>query len=321
MKKIALLWPLCLLGCAHVQVTHGEISTLQIVQPSTDNERWYLTSDLGLSGVWFVDTGYPITTCDQDLVDALQLKTYGTVRYRGSAGKGVATKATLPDLRIGEHQVSGLTCMVRDLDASSSISDSPEVPVVGVLGMDLLRHFRFSFDAKERVLSLERPSKPVDLPTKTSNAAIKKRLNMKVTIADTAVRVLVDSGSTDTQIPGRRLGLQPSKIHVGATMRGSGGVGWQVQDLVHYQETVRIDPYAYWTVELTEALSSRALLGLDILNQANQTWDPSHRRALIVWAERGRSHPWSASLPMSIQPSESSPSSRTIDAESAGGNE
>ena len=211
--------------------------------------------------------------------------------------------------------------MVRDLDTSSSITDPPEVPVVGVLGMDLLRHFRFSFDAKERVLSLERPSKPVDLPTKTNRAAFSKRLNTSVSIVDKPVRVLVDTGATDTQIPGKRLGLKPSKIHVGATMRGSGGVGWTVHDLTHYQETVRIDPYAYWTVELTESLSPPALLGLDILNYANQTWDPTYRRALIVWADRGRNRPWTPTLPISVQPSESSPSSRTTDASSAGGKE
>jgi predicted aspartyl protease len=321
MKVCSLVVLLTVSGCAHLKVSYGESSTFQVVQPSTDNERWYLTSSLGGDGLWFVDTGYPITTCDQHLVDSLQLKTRGRQRYHGSTGTGVATYATLPDLQIGSHQVSDLKCMVRDLDASSSISSPPEVPVVGVLGMDLLRHFRFSFDAQERVLSLEEPSEPVDLPTATNRAALKKRLQMKISIQDKPVRVLVDTGSTDTQIPGKRLGLQPSKIHVDATLRGSGGLGWRVTDLIHYQETVRIDPYAYWTVELTESLSPPALLGLDILNHANQTWDPSSARSLIVWAERGRSHPWNETLPAAVQPSSSSPSSRTIEASSAGGNE
>ena len=321
MKTTVFLLLLSAMGCTHTKISYGETSTLQIVQPSTDSERWYVTNSLGGVGLWFVDTGYPITTCDQTLVDTLGLKTRGKIRYRGSAGSGVATKATLPDIEVGEHNVSGLTCMVRDLDASSSIASAPEVPIVGVLGMDLLRHFRFSFDAEERVLSLEKPSKPTDLPTITNRASLKKQLKMTVSIVDKPVRVLVDTGATDTQIPGKRLGLQPSKIHVGATMRGSGGVGWKVQDLTHYQETLRIDPYAYWTAELTESLSPPALLGLDILNHANQTWDPSYRRALIVWAERGRSRPWSETLSISVQPSVSSPSSRTIDASSAGGNE
>lgn len=317
------LWLLAMLhagGCAHLNISYGDPTTLDIVQPSTDSERWYVTSSLGGPGIWFVDTGYPITTCDASLVESLQLPTRGKRRYRGSAGTGVATTTTLPDIQIGTHTVSGLSCMVRDLDASSSIADAPEVSVVGVLGMDLFRHFRFSFDAEERVLSLEKPTTPTDLPTRTNRATLKKRLTVMVSIADKPVRVLVDTGATDTRIPGKRLGLRPSKIHVGATMRGSGGVGWTVQDLTHYQETVRIDPYAYWTVELTEALSTPHLLGLDILNNANQTWDPTRGRALILWSERGRNRPWSSTQPISVQPS-SSPSNRTIEASSAGGNE
>ena len=80
-----------LAACAPVhrwQVDFGEPSALPIVHPSNDRERWYVVADLGEPGehVFFFDTGYGTTTCDDDFVASLGLTPRGQVRVRGEAG-------------------------------------------------------------------------------------------------------------------------------------------------------------------------------------------------------------------------------------------
>src|SRR5690554_1990050 len=78
-------------GCLHAGprvVRYGEPEPVPIVHTSVDRTRWYVTVDAGPHGerLFFFDTGYSTTTCDDDLVEELGLTTRGQAKVRGEAG-------------------------------------------------------------------------------------------------------------------------------------------------------------------------------------------------------------------------------------------
>ena len=138
-------------ACAPVhrwQVDYGEPTALPIVHPNNDRDRWYVVADLGEPGehLFFFDTGYGTTTCDDDFVASLGLEPRGRVRVRGEAGTVDAGRVKLPPITLGGHQLNNVWCLVRDLNSTSSIRDPGEVPVAGVLGADVLSPFVAEID-------------------------------------------------------------------------------------------------------------------------------------------------------------------------------
>ena len=281
------------LGRADVQYA-ADLAVLPLVQPSTDTRRWYvpLHSDTAGDYLLFVDTGYTYTTCDDDFVAALGLTTRGRGSVRGELGKLPTSKAKLPTLQLGEHLVSGLTCQVRDLGATSSIDDPDEVPVAGVLGMDVLRRFVVTFDPADGTMALQPPSDGA-LPDAGEGVVVLKREflfgNRSVLPLHLDGRVVwpvVDTGATDTYVDGERLGLEPSEVQANATLRGSGGTGSSVRTLVHYDiADVRLGEVAIGAVELTDRRRSGGvdgLLGLDVLGAVLAEYDWANGRARFV---------------------------------------
>lgn len=269
-------------------------ATLPLVQPTTDGRRWYvpLHSEVAGDHLLFVDTGYSYTTCDDGFVEALGLPTRGRVRVRGELGTLPTTKANLPPLRIGKHLVEGVTCQVRDLGTTSSLTDPEEVPIAGVLGMDVLRRFAVVFDPEAGTVRLDAPDLG-RLPKEGEGVVrLKRELGLGIRVV-LPVRFdahelwpVLDTGATDTYIDGVRLGLEPSEIIAGATLRGTGGTGSTRRDLVHYDiEGVGLGDLALGPVELTDRPKnpgSDGLLGLDVLGRVRAEYDWGGRRARFV---------------------------------------
>ena len=294
----ACLWPACAYRLGPPRVHYADdVATLPLVQPTTDPRRWYVpvSSEVAGDHLLFVDTGYTFTTCDDDFVAALGLATRGSVPVRGELGKLPTTKANLPPLLIGGHRSEGVTCQVRDLGSTSSLDDPDEVPIAGVLGMDVLRRFRVAFDPAEGTVELAPPDH-APLP-KEGEGIVKLKRELRVGIRvvlpvgfdDLEQWPILDTGATDTYIDGQRLGLEPSEIVSGATLRGTGGSGTERRDLIHYDiGRVQLGSLHLGPVELTDRPrrgGTDGLLGLDVLGQLRAEYDWSGRRARFVVVE------------------------------------
>ncbi len=286
-------------GCAWKlgphRVTHGAATDVAMVRPSTDGDRWYVPVDSDTLGpmVWFVDTGYSYTTCDDSLVSGLALRTRGKVRSRGELGAVVNTKAQLPPLELGGHQVEGLVCMVRDLGRTSSISDPAEVPVAGVLGIDVLRRFRVVFDAELGVVRLLDPDGVEPLPRKGDAVVRMRRQNLfgmrvvvPVEVAGEMARPLLDTGASRTYVDGARLDLDPSFVVEGVEVRGSGAQNSSLRTLTYFKlDHVTLAGQLTGPVTLIDrdrGAFTPGLLGLDILGQYSIELDFGRRRARLA---------------------------------------
>lgn len=299
-RALLIVTTLLLTGCAHrlgyPKVEHGaEAAIVALVQPSSDERRWYVPVDAGDAGQWvlFVDTGYTNTTCDDDFVAALGVQEKGHSRVYGELGSIRTGKAVLPPLQIGQHKVLDLVCQTRDLATTSSISDPTEVPVAGVLGMDVLRHFRTRFDAGTGQMELLPPAfvpslkgDPHAVTLRREQLGFGLRTHMELDLDGEITRALVDTGATDTYVDGKHMGLQPSAVREGVTMRGTGGSGSRKVDVLHYDiERVKLGAAAVGPITLTDRKKrwgSPGLLGQDVLGLLRSDFDWTAGRALFV---------------------------------------
>ena len=93
-----------------------------------------------------VDTGATITVISRRIASTLALSTLGVSRVGTVAGV-----ITVPVVRLGSHKVGD--AQVRDLVVSvHDFSTDPRVE--GLLGLDFLKHFHFSLDARRSLLIL-----------------------------------------------------------------------------------------------------------------------------------------------------------------------
>lgn len=301
---------LLLCGCGYrlgrIDVTYGEATPLALVQPSTDTRRWYVPvhSDTLGPHLFFVDTGYDYTTCDDDLIRGLGLKTRGRVHIRGELGKVDATKARLPPLALGGHQIGEIVCHVRDLDSTSSIGDPDEVPIAGVIGMDVLSQFRTAFDPRAGVLTLQDPAAVPRLLRGDAGVAplrsplVGKRVRMALEVDGQRLWPILDTGATNTYIDGARIGLEPTYQLDGVTLRGTGNNGSTIRSVSYFE----IDDIAVGGIQTAPVtLMDRdrrwwqpGLLGLDLLARFHQDYDfhrgrvrltPTHPQPLPQWRE------------------------------------
>ena len=309
---------------AHL-VTYGSTSAFPLVHTSTDLRRIYVPADAGGDHVWFLDTGNPFTTCDTGWIEHLELESKGRRAYAGIMGKGIASLATLPPLHLGEHQVERVRCMVRDLTTTSSVIEPEEVAVAGILGLDVLSHFRFRIERDKGTLTLAAPKKSDQtMPTKIRWSPLTQRMRVRTHIGDASLFMIVDTGATDSILDGQRVGLEPSQTRVGMIVRGSGGLGSSTRNLLQYHEEVVLGGLELGSVEFTDVPRGPALLGLDVLDRVSSDWAPKARRAqfhepnadfIISWAD------WKASggcSPFWVQ--SSSESNACTERSSAGGN-
>lgn len=287
----AALLAACAPRLGHPEVSYGEPRALPIVQPSTDARRWYVAMDTEELGpvLWFVDTGYTYSTCDDGLVDGLELATAGRVRVRGEVGSVHATKARLPAFELGGHRVEGLACQVRDLHTTSSLLDPPEVPIAGVIGMDVLRRFRVVFAPEAGRIELLDPANADALPRRAPHVSrlrrpgLGNRARMALAIGEAGVAwPIVDTGAASTYVDGERLGLEPRSVADSVVVRAT-GTGQQLRATYAVDDLhVGGRPAGATTlVDRDRRTWEAGLLGLDLLSRFHQEYDFARRRALL----------------------------------------
>ncbi len=279
-------------ACApRLQITYGPPEPVPLVQPSTDRRRWYVPME-GPAGpaLWFVDTGYARTTCDDDLVVDLGLEPRGRVRIRGVLGKVRAQKASLPPLQVGGHAVEGLVCHVRDLGTTSSLGDPPEVPIAGVLGMDVWSRFRLVLDPAEGVLRVDDPARAEPLAgeglARLRKASGHDRVRVALSHGGRTRWPVVDTGAATTSIAGERLGLTVEAERT-VTVRGTGEGGAARRTVAYYAPArlqlgpVPVRPTALVRRPRRGWFGPVGLLGLDVLGALRQSYDFEARRLLL----------------------------------------
>jgi len=279
---------LALAGCAHTlgrsTVHYGPPEPLPIVRTAVDS-RWYVPIEVEGLGLWafFVDTGYSFSTCDDGLIEALGLETHGRSVLRGELGRVRTTKAQLPQLQLGGHTLDGVVCQVRDLDRTSSIRDTREVRIAGVLGMDVLRPFVVEMDPEQGRIHLRDPNEaePLD-ETDPQVVRVRRerifgmRAQLPITLNGRQVWPVVDTGASGTHLDGDRLDLEPTRVREDVRVRGSGGGGSAVQTVVYYEVTDLVlggmNPGPLVVTGRSGGVGA-GLLGLNLLSNYVATYD------------------------------------------------
>jgi hypothetical protein len=261
------------------RVTYGPDAPLTVRRPPEDARRLYVLDDDGRT--WFFDTGYARTTCDDDLVADLGLRTHGRVRVRGASGRVRAAKATLPVLRLGGHDLAEVRCTVRDLPSTSSLGPG----VSGVVGMDVLRRFRLELAPGHDRIVLGSPAEaplPGAVPFRPTRwHGWGPRL--PVTLDGHTLWTLVDTGANVTCIDASRLGFpvhEVGTVHVRGTGADGGAVvpTWLARGATLAGHA--LPPLT--VVSLPRPWFGPDLLGLDALSAFTTTWDFARREVLLT---------------------------------------
>lgn len=296
---------LLLAACAHTlgvpDVVYGEAKPLPLVHTSID-ARWYVPTEVdGEPWVWFLDTGYSHTTCDDDLISALGVEPRGRSQVRGELGRLSLQKARLPGFELGGHQVHGLVCQVRDLHRTSSIRDPEEVRVAGVLGMDVLRPFLVELDPERGEVRLQVPG-AVDGVDSGGPGVVRMRrewfvgtrVKVPTTVGEHTLWPILDSGASGSHLGLASLGLAPAEVREGVVVRGSGGSGSDLRTIEYFElETVSLAGAFSGPVRVAGRPNGHGLLGLDLLRRYRTTLDfrsglvrfePVEPRVLLRWA-------------------------------------
>lgn len=288
-----------LFGCAPMlgspAVSYGEVHAIPLVQPSTDGRRWYVPMETSTIGpvVWFVDTGYTFSTCDDGFVSSLGLTPAGRVRIRGELGRVHATKVLLPSVELSGHTITGIVCQVRDLATTSSLDDPEEVPIAGVIGMDVLRQFRVVFDPAKGTLELHDPRSLSPLPRagdgisrlrRAGLAGLRARIGLQVGADD--LWPILDTGATNTYLDGSSIGLVPSYTLENVVVRGTGQGGVELRRLhsyeISYIEVGGVTAGPATLIDRNRRWWEPGLLGLDLLSRFHQDYDFAHGRARLT---------------------------------------
>ena len=274
-------------GCA-LHVRYGAPADLPLVRPSSDPTRWYTPVETPAGpGVWFVDTGYSRTTCDDALAEALALRPAGPALVRGETGTFWARRARLGPLHLADHVVTGARCVVRDLATTSSIRDPVEGPVVGVLGLDVLRRFVVEVDAARATVVLHAPG---DRSAGTAGVALRperrvgRRRAVRAEVDGDPRWLLVDTGADRSYVDGRPLGWTADWTRPGV-VRGSGPTGERPTVLRYYAgRALRLGGATFGDLTLVDRpRGGPGLLGMDVWRQTHAILDfPGHRAVFAL---------------------------------------
>jgi len=153
-------------GCGHRRggITDGgapisgpDTSTIPLYRTQEDGPRIYVEADLG-DGVprfFLVDTGAAVTTVSDEVADALGL----VVEERGNWLRGVAGQVSWRESQIDAVQLGRFT--VRDVDVAVGVPGVPSsvgaVPLAGLMGNNVWKHFSLAIDYPAGVMELHRP--------------------------------------------------------------------------------------------------------------------------------------------------------------------
>lgn len=312
----SLLLVACLGSACHLRLGRPSVkpapqpAELQLVTPASAPGRWFVHLDMGALGIhtWFVDTGYSRTTCDDDFVRAIGVAPRGRTRVRGEAGKLQARVATLPPFSIGEHRITRLVCVVRDLNTTSSVHDVPEGPIAGVIGADLLRRFFTVLDGGPGRFELHAPdhaplsSSDPDVIRLYRERRIGRRFEIESRIREQPIRFLIDTGSNRTLL------LKPGFPEDGQrTVKITATGGSKIRTVNAYD----LPAFQLGTAEVPEGLRAfsrirgpgrQSLLGLDVLASLRMELSPSQRRARLKVSEGPGPATWRSPEPIQRDP-------------------
>jgi hypothetical protein len=288
MRLLPLLWlAACGPKLGPPEVTYGPPQPLPMHGTSADAGRWYAVVDTHTHGerVFFFDTGFARTTCDDDFAADLDLQTRGVVFVHGVGGRLVATKARLPELQVGGHRVGAFACIVRDLDSTSSIKDPHDLDVAGVIGADLLTQFVTTIDPSLGRITLFEPGKHPD--PRGARVALRRsgpagvRFMVPATLAGRERWWLLDTGASGTHVDGSRYGLTPTSYREDVWIGGTGRTGGSRVDLgFHDQMSLRFGRRSVEGLRLIDRPHGPFgfdILGLNVLRHYILTLDPSSR--------------------------------------------
>ncbi|TNE86535.1 MAG: hypothetical protein EP330_22615 [Deltaproteobacteria bacterium] len=296
MSLIRALTLALLVGCGPKlgppQVEYGAMRPLPMRATSVDPHRWYVVIDTGTHGerLFFFDTGFARTTCDDDFVDELGLDTGGLVFVRGVGGSFTATKAALPEMQAGGHRITRFACIVRDLDQTSSIKDPADIDVAGVIGADLLTRFVTEIDPEQAEVRLVPPSEHPGLHGTTvrmrRSGAAGVRFMVPATLADREGWWLLDTGARGSHVDGADYALTPTSTKEGAWVGGTGKGGGTRQDL-HFHDGVTLELAGHAVdglrlVDRPHGLLGFDLLGLNVLAHYKLVLDPGRNRVELT---------------------------------------
>lgn len=183
-------------ACAwHVPRPEGAAEALRLVPRSGEN-RPFIEID---GRIWLLDTGYSRTTCDDALVTELGERTTAGGAAHGEVGVVKVGRAVLDDVEIGGWAFRRLPCAVRDLQTTSSVGQG----VVGVLGSNVLRHFRVELHFDEGAVWLDRGdmTRPEAAARLQPEAGFGNRRTAWLEVDGTRVPVVVDTGADRTYLP------------------------------------------------------------------------------------------------------------------------
>lgn len=146
---------------------------------------------------WLLDTGYSRTTCDDAWVAARGVKVAATAgRAVGEAGAVKVGRAVLDGVTVGGWHFARMPCAVRDLQTTSSVGEG----VVGVLGSNVLRHFRLDLGAELR-LERDEVERPSGAATLRPELGLGPRRVATLDIDGARVTVVIDTGADRTYLP------------------------------------------------------------------------------------------------------------------------
>lgn len=272
-------------------VAYGVPEPIPMVHTNADSNRWYVVVDTGSLGerVFFLDSGYARTTCDDDFVAELGLNRAGVVFVSGVGGSMIADKARLPTFDAGGHTLSEFACIVRDLNTTSSIKDPRGVKVAGVIGADLLSQFVTTIDPVSAEVLLEEPSQTSPLSASTGVIQLRRagvggaRFLLRASIENHAGWWLLDTGARGSHVDGRKYDIEPTSSKEGAWIQGTGSQGGQRQDLYFFDEaTVVLAGHPVGGLRLVERKHGPFgfdLLGLNVVSHYRITLDPVRGQA------------------------------------------
>jgi hypothetical protein len=240
--------------------------------------------------VFFVDTAFSRTTCDDDFVAELGLEVQRTLRWsRGELGNIRLGRAVLPPFVIGGHEIPRLACAVRDLDSTSSVASSPEQPVAGVLGANLFARFVVVIDPRARTVTLLDPGLhrvqdgPGVVRLRRENR-VGPRIRLPLLVDGKSTWPLLDTGATRTHLDARRLGL-PLVDERRGLARGSGSTNQEATTFrFHEIQTVELAEHSQGPLRVIDrrrAPCAPGLAGQDILGNYVLTIDTRHRRLRV----------------------------------------
>lgn len=277
------------LACAFrgVEVEHAPVTELELVRVRGD-QRLFVAVDNGWGeSIWFLDTGYSDTTCDQDWVESIGVQHRATVYSSHGVGWVRLRKAKLPAFELGQHQVTALPCAVRHLPETSSVPEG----VAGVLGTNLLREFVVEIDRTDGVLRLHDPehwSGEADFELKRELGTI--RLRAPVTLDGVTTWPVLDTGATSSWLRAERMGLpELEPRHLMVTGTGSGGPQHQVVR-VFGADSASIGSLDSGPLQVYERESRfrDPLLGMDLVGRYDLVLDYPERQGSVSLSDPAR---------------------------------